>query len=60
MRILIAMDSFKGSLGSMEAGCAVKEAALKIYPDARVTVRPMADGGEGTTQTLAAGMPPGR
>ena len=57
MRILIAMDSFKGSLGSMEAGCAVKEAALKIYPDARVTVRPMADGGEGTTQTLAAGMP---
>lgn len=57
MRILIAMDSFKGSLGSMEAGCAVKEAALKIYPDARVTVRPMADGGEGTTRTLAAGMP---
>lgn len=57
MRILVAMDSFKGSLGSMEAGCAVKEAALQIYPDAWVIVRPMADGGEGTTQALASGIP---
>lgn len=57
MRILIAMDSFKGSLGSMEAGNAVREAALQIFPDARVIVRPMADGGEGTTQALASGIP---
>jgi len=57
MRVLIAMDSFKGSLGSMEAGNAVKEAALRIYPNAAVTVRPMADGGEGTTRALASGMP---
>lgn len=57
MRMLIAMDSFKGSLSSMEAGNAVKEAALQIYPNAAVTVRPMADGGEGTTRALASGMP---
>ena len=57
MRILIAMDSFKGSLGSMEAGNAVREAALQIFPDAQVIVRPMADGGEGTTQALASGIP---
>ena len=57
MRAVIAMDSFKGSLGSMEAGAAVKEAVLQIYPNAQVTVRPMADGGEGTTQALASGLP---
>ena len=57
MRILIAMDSFKGSLDSVEAGNAVKAAALEVYKDACVVVKPMADGGEGTTQALAAGMP---
>lgn len=56
MNILIAMDSFKGSLTSIEAGNAVKEGILKVDPEAHVVVRPLADGGEGTVETLIAGM----
>lgn len=50
------MDSFKGSLTSLEAGEAVREGILRAMPDARVTVRPLADGGEGTVEALTAGM----
>lgn len=52
MRVVIAIDSFKGSLSSSEAGNAVKEAVLKVYDDAHVTVIPLADGGEGTTDVF--------
>jgi glycerate 2-kinase len=48
MKIVIAMDSFKGSLSSLEAGDAVRDGILKVYPEARVLVCPLADGGEGT------------
>ncbi len=51
-RILVAMDSFKGSLTSLQAGEAVKEAALRVRPDAEVTVSALADGGEGTVDAL--------
>ncbi|MBQ7340797.1 MAG: glycerate kinase [Oscillospiraceae bacterium] len=53
MKIVIAIDSFKGSLSSMQAGNAVKEAALRLKPDAAVVVKPLADGGEGTVEALA-------
>lgn len=56
MNILIAIDSFKGSLTSLQAGNAVKEAALSLQKDAQVTVRPLADGGEGTVEALTVGM----
>ena len=56
MRILIAIDSFKGSLTSLEAGNAVKEAALLADAFTQVSVRPLADGGEGTVEALAAGL----
>ena len=56
MNILIAMDSFKGSLTSMQAGDAVKEGILRVNPTADVAVRPLADGGEGTVQALVDGM----
>lgn len=52
MKIVIASDSFKGSLTSIEAGNAVKQGILRSIPDADVVVRPMADGGEGTTRAL--------
>lgn len=55
MRVVVAIDSFKGSLSSMEAGVAVKEAVLKLDPKAEVTVKPLADGGEGTVDAFAAG-----
>lgn len=54
MKIIVAIDSFKGSLSSLEAGEAVKEGILKAT-DAKVIVRPMADGGEGTTEAFVTG-----
>ena len=51
-KIVVAMDSFKGSLSSIDAGRAMEEAAKKVYKDAKVTVCPMADGGEGTVEAI--------
>lgn len=56
MKIVVAVDSLKGSLSSLEAGSAVREGALRADPAAQVEVRPLADGGEGTVEALAAGM----
>lgn len=56
MKVVIAIDSLKGSLSSMEAGFAAKEGILRAHPDAQVIVRPLADGGEGTTDALIEGM----
>ncbi len=52
MRIVTAIDSFKGSLTSIQAGEAVKKGILRVLPDATVTVCPIADGGEGTAAVL--------
>ena len=52
MRVIVAMDSFKGSLSSLEAGEAVKEGILKACPTAEVETHNMADGGEGTAETI--------
>ncbi|MBQ4096904.1 MAG: glycerate kinase [Clostridia bacterium] len=56
MKIVIAIDSFKGSLSSVQAGEAARDGIKKVYPDADVTVRPIADGGEGTVDALVEGM----
>ena len=56
MRVVVAIDSFKGSLSSMQAGTAVKEAILRLDETADVLVKPLADGGEGTVEALASGM----
>ena len=56
MRVVIAIDSFKGSLTSMEAGYAAKEGILRVYPQAEIIVKPLADGGEGTTEALIEGL----
>lgn len=56
MKVTVAMDSFKGSLTSLKAGEAVKEGIKRVYPDAEVCVRPLADGGEGTVEALTSGM----
>ena len=55
MKVVVAIDSFKGSLSSMQAGHAAREGILRAHPDALVTVRPLADGGEGTTEALIEG-----
>ncbi len=54
MRVVVAIDSFKGSLSSAQAGNAVKEAVLRLKPDAAVLVKPLADGGEGTVDAFCA------
>ena len=56
MKIAVAIDSFKGSLTSIEAGNAVKRAAMRVFSDCDVTVCPLADGGEGTVEALYTGL----
>lgn len=56
MKVVVAIDSLKGSLSSMEAGLAIKEGVRLAHPDADVVVKPLADGGEGTTDALIEGM----
>lgn len=55
MKIVIAIDSLKGSLTSVEAGNCIKDGILKAM-DAEVVVKPLADGGEGTVEALVTGM----
>lgn len=56
MKVVIAIDSFKGSMSSMDAGLAAKAGVLAAKPDAHVIVKPLADGGEGTADALIEGM----
>ena len=56
MKVAIAIDSFKGSLSSVEAGNAAAEGVRRVFPDAECEVRPLADGGEGTVDALVAGL----
>ena len=56
MKVVIAIDSFKGSLSSLEAGEAVREGVLKADGSAKAVIRPLADGGEGTVDALAIGL----
>lgn len=56
MKVVIAIDSLKGSMTSMEAGRAIKEGILNVLPDTEVIVKPLADGGEGTTEALVEGL----
>ena len=52
MKIVIAPDSFKGSLTATEAADAIEIGFRAVYPDAEYVKVPMADGGEGTVQSL--------
>ncbi|MEB2356897.1 glycerate kinase [Bacillus pumilus] len=52
MKIVIAPDSFKESLSAYETACAIERGFHAILPDAEYIKLPMADGGEGTVQSL--------
>ena len=54
MRAVVAIDSFKGSLSTLEAGNAVRDGILRAYENASVTVSPLADGGEGTVDAIVS------
>ena len=45
MNVVIAIDSFKGSMTSMQAGLSAATGIKRVYKDAHITVRPLADGG---------------
>ena len=51
-KIVVAIDSFKGSLSTFEAGKAIEEAAKEEYENVEVIISPIADGGEGTVEAI--------
>lgn len=52
MKIIVAPDSFKGSVSALEAASAIEQGIRRVFPDADIDKIPMADGGEGTVQSL--------
>lgn len=56
MNVIVAIDSLKGSLSSLQAGAAAKAGILRAIPAATVSVKPVADGGEGTVTALVSGL----
>ena len=56
MKIIIAPDSFKGSLSGQQAAEAMRQAIGKVFPKAECVVLPISDGGEGAAQVLASAL----
>ncbi len=56
MKVIVGMDSFKGSLSSVDANLAFENGIKQVFPDAVIRSFAMADGGEGTAETLVDGM----
>ncbi len=56
MNIVIAIDTFKGSLSTLQAGNAAASGIRRVFPNAKIHVFPIADGGEGTTDALVFGL----
>lgn len=52
MKIVIASDSFKGSMTSIEVAQAAKQGIYQVYPNAQVIAVNVADGGEGTVEAI--------
>lgn len=55
VKVVVAIDSFKGSLSSLELGNAIEKGIKKVYSKAEVIKVPIADGGEGTVEALVEG-----
>lgn len=54
MKVIIAIDSFKGSLTSVEAGEVAREGILQVHPNWQIDLIPIADGGEGMLEVMLA------
>lgn len=52
MKILIASDSYKGSLSSLEVSKSIQKGFKEVFEDVSFKTLSMADGGEGTTQAI--------
>lgn len=55
MRIVVAPDSYKGSISALAVANAIEQGVLAVFPDAEVIKIPIADGGEGTVEALVVG-----
>lgn len=55
-KVVIAIDSFKDSMSSLEAGYAVKKGIERVFDGIDICIKPLADGGEGTTEALTKGL----
>lgn len=53
MKVVIATDSFKGSLSTIQAGNAISEGIKRVFSDVETSVHPIADGGEGTVEAMS-------
>lgn len=56
MKVVIAIDSLKGSLTSIQAGESIKKGIQRVDKEANIVIKPLADGGEGTVDALVNGM----
>ncbi|QEO13743.1 glycerate kinase [Agromyces intestinalis] len=56
-RIVLAPDSFKGTVAAADAAAAIARGWRSVVPDDELVERPMADGGEGTIDAFAAAVP---
>jgi glycerate kinase len=54
MKVVIAIDSFKGSVSSLDGSREIALGIRSVYPDAITVILPLADGGEGTTEALVS------
>lgn len=56
MKVTVAIDSFKGSLSTFQAGRAVADGIKRIFSDVDIKICPLADGGEGTVEAVIGAM----
>lgn len=56
MKVIVAIDSFKGSISSISAGHIARTAIKNVIPDAEIKIYPLADGGEGTVEAITDGL----
>ena len=55
MKIVISPQTFKGSISALDAAHAMRVGVLRVFPDANTVLVPVADGGDGTLETLVEG-----
>jgi len=53
MKVLIAPDKFKGTLSAREVAENIAAGLREVFPDAKIDIVPMADGGEGTAEVIS-------
>ncbi|MDA1349742.1 MAG: glycerate kinase [Chloroflexi bacterium] len=55
MKVVIAPQTFKGSISALDVARAMREGVLRVVPEAEISLVPVADGGDGTLETLVEG-----